>query len=147
MVTPKRPVGHPPIFNNPEEMKEKIDAYFAQCDARKVERFDKEGKVYLAAHPEPYTMAGLAFALNVDRQTILNYGKKEEFFGTIKKARMKVEMDVERRLMETTNQTGAIFNLKNNFGWVDKQETSLSNPDGSVFQLSLTDYSSFKKQP
>lgn len=125
MATPKhRGVGRPPAFNSPEEMQEKIDAYFAKCDARVSTRFDKDGEPINTLNPEPYTMSGLALALGVDRETILNYAEKDEYFGTIKAARAKVAADVERRLMETPNQTGAIFNLKNNFGWVDRTESA-----------------------
>jgi hypothetical protein len=67
-------------------------------------------------------MSGLARRLGVDRETILNYSKKEQFFGTIRAAREKVHEDVETRLMATRNEKGAIFNLKNNFGWKDQQE-------------------------
>lgn len=123
MATPKyQGRGRPPAFKTPEEMQAKIDAYFAKCDSRVSTRFDKDGEPINTLNPEPYTMSGLALALGVDRETILNYAEKDDFFGTVKAARIKVQADVERRLMETSNQTGAIFSLKNNFGWVDKQE-------------------------
>jgi len=137
MATPKRPVGQPPKFNSCQEMQEKIDAYFAKCDSRISTRFDKDGEPINTLNPEPYTMSGLAYALDMERQTLLNYSNKEEYFDTIKKARMKVQIDVERRLMETANQTGAIFNLKNNFGWVDKQESELSGPGGAPLTISV----------
>ena len=38
------------------------------------------------------------------------------------RARDKVQEDVENRLMETKNEKGAMFNLKNNIGWKDKSE-------------------------
>ena len=127
MATPKpRGVGRPPAFNSPEEMQAKIDAYFAKCDSRVISKFEKDGSVTTTVVPEPYTMSGLALALGVDRDTILNYSEKEEYFGTVKAARARVAADVERRLMEGSNQTGAIFSLKNNFGWIDKQERELS---------------------
>ncbi len=67
------------------------------------------------------TMAGLALSLDVDRSTIVNYSKNEEYFGTIRKARAKIEAFVETRLYGN-NVTGCIFNLKNNFNWKDKSE-------------------------
>jgi hypothetical protein len=120
------PVGKPPAFTSPEQLQKLIDAYFAKCDARVSTRFDKDGEPISTLNPEPYTMSGLALSMGFDRQTILNYSKKDEYVGTIKAARQKVEADVERRLMETSNQTGAIFNLKNNFAWVDKQESDVN---------------------
>ena len=126
------PAGRPPAFTSPEQLKSLIDAYFDKCDARVSTRFDKDGEPINTLNPEPYTMSGLALSIGVDRQTLLNYSKEYEYFGTIKQARQKVEADVERRLLETSNQTGAIFNLKNNFDWRDKQETEHSGNVGTT---------------
>lgn len=62
-------VGRPKIFKSVEEVEEKINAYFKYCE-------DKD---------KPYTMSGLAYYLDVDRRTIVNYTKEEEFFPAIKK--------------------------------------------------------------
>lgn len=124
MAEPKaNPVGRPLAFKTPEELQVKIDEYFAFCDNRLQQVYSaKSDGVIEIMNPAPYTMSGLALSMGLDRQTILNYSAKDEFFGTIKAAREKVHADVETRLMEK-NATGAIFNLKNNFGWVDKTET------------------------
>lgn len=98
--------GRPPKYNKVEEMQKKIDEYFLQCD--------KEH--------EPYTVTGLAMALDIDRRTLLNYGDKDEFFPTIKKAKLRVENYLEKRLIKDSSTTGIIFNLKNNYDWRDKQE-------------------------
>lgn len=108
------PAGRPPKFKSPEELQEKIDAYFKYCDKNK----------------KPYTMSGLANSLDCDRDTVLNYSKKEKYFGTIKKARRKVEEYVEGRLFEG-KATGPIFNLKNNFGWKDRSEVD-HNVSGAI---------------
>jgi len=124
-ITVKNKVGQPLKFKTPEELERKINNYFDKCDKRKKEIINKKGELVYISSPEPYTMSGLAYSLGVDRETILNYAKREEYFGTIKLARAKVHCDVERRLMEF-NSTGAIFNLKNNFGWKDKTEQNLN---------------------
>ena len=98
--------GRPPKYTNVEEMQEKIDKYFMECDARN----------------EPYTVTGLALTLDVDRRTLLNYSEKDEFFPTIKKAKLRVENYLEKRLINDSSTTGIIFNLKNNYDWRDKQE-------------------------
>lgn len=119
-------VGRPLKFKTPEELQTAIDEYFAWCDARTIKKVDDNGKEYLVSYPAPYTMHGLARALQVDRQTILNYADKDEYFGAIKAARQRVAEDVETRLMDGKAQTGAIFNLKNNFGWKDETHTDLT---------------------
>ena len=105
-MSEKHAGGRPPKYNTVEEMQEKIDNYFKECDNRN----------------KPYTITGLALALDLDRKSILNYSEKEEFFHTIKKAKLKVENYLEERLINDTSTTGIIFNLKNNYGWKDKQE-------------------------
>ena len=45
---------------------------------------------------------------------------------TIKKARDKVQMQLEECLYRLGNNSGVIFNLKNNFDWKDKIEHSSS---------------------
>ena len=105
-------VGRPKIFKSVEEVEEKINAYFKYCE-------DKD---------KPYTMSGLAYYLDVDRKTIVNYTKDEEYFPTIKKARDRVQMQLEENaLMNISNSTFTIFNLKNNFDWKDRIETNTEN--------------------
>ena len=104
-------VGRPRAFKSVEEVEEKINAYFNYCE-------EKE---------KPYTMSGLAYYLGIDRKTLLNYSKNEEYFHTIKKARDKVQMQLEENaLLNKANPTFTIFNLKNNFDWKDKIEHSSS---------------------
>lgn len=117
--------GRPMEFNSAEELEEKVDAYFNSEDA-----------YFQQGDSEPFfapTMSGLALYLEVDRKTLINYGKKEKFFRTIQKARARVEQAQEMRLYGN-NVAGVIFSLKNNFGWADKQEIEMSEKvqdDGS----------------
>lgn len=105
-------VGRPRAFNSVEELESKINDYFEYCN--------KENK--------PYTMSGLAYYLDVDRKTIVNYTKDEEYFPTIKKARDRVQMQLEENaLLNKGNPTFTIFNLKNNFDWKDKIEHNSDN--------------------
>lgn len=91
-------------YTDVELFQKKVDDYFNMCD-------EKE---------KPYTMSGLAYHLDLDRKSLLNYSKNEKFFPTIKKAKQKVEMMLEEQLYRLGNNSGVIFNLKNNFGWIDK---------------------------
>ena len=100
-------VGRPPIFQKTEEMQPLIDAYFQECDEI----------------AEPYTVPGLAYALGfADKQSLIYYSKKDEFCFTIKRAKFRIEAQRNKRLVEGKGNTaGMIFDLKNNFGWTDKQ--------------------------
>lgn len=108
--------GKPLAFPTVESLQTAIDAYFKQCDDSMLEGATERYK--------PYTMSGLAVALGVDRNTILNYGKKDEYFRTVKEARARIEGFAEEKLY-SSNVAGVIFNLKNNFGWKDKTEQEL----------------------
>lgn len=120
-------MGRPPLYTNAEELENNISEYFDWCDNRIQQVYDKKsGEVIEVINPAPYTMSGLAYFLHMDRDSLLNYSKKKDFFGTIKAARDRVAQDVENRLMEGGNAAGAIFNLKNNFGWKD-----VSQQDGT----------------
>ena len=101
-------------YKTVEELQKGIDKYFQECD-------EKE---------KPYTMSGLAFSLDIDRRTLTNYSNKESFFPLIKKAKQKVEQQLEENaLMGKANATFTIFNLKNNYGWQDKTEVQVNkNP-------------------
>ena len=103
-------MARPKLYTSVEDMQKIIDEYFIICD-------EKE---------KPYTMSGLAYALDMDRKSLLNYSKDEQFFPTIKKAREKVEQQLEENaLMGKANATFTIFNLKNNYGWKDKTEVEV----------------------
>jgi hypothetical protein len=141
------PVGRPLAFKSVEELQAKIEEYFEWCDNRIRTIWDDKAQAEVAMlHPAPYTMSGLARRLGVDRDTIINYSHKEEFFGTIRDARERVHEDVETRLMDTKNEKGAIFNLKNNFGWKDKSETDLTSKGEKLQTIEVVAYGGNKDQ-
>lgn len=104
------PAGAPQKFKTPEEMQKQIDMYFLECD-------EKE---------DPYTITGLALALDTTRETLLDYEKDNpkfaEFSDTIKKAKLKCQNYAEKRLFGQGQCAGVIFNMKNNYNWKDKTE-------------------------
>ena len=102
----QKKVGRPLLYNSVEELQEKIDKYFMECDKKK----------------EPYTVTGLGLSLGMSRQDLINYGNRDEYFDTIKNAKLKVENYLEKRLITDNSTAGIIFNLKNNYNWKDKQE-------------------------
>lgn len=123
-VIPLNETGRPCKFESVEEMQMKIDEYFKTCD--------ENGK--------PYTVSGLAYALDTSRRTLLNYQEKEEFFHTIKKAKDKIEQFNEELLYSRDVPTvGVIFNLKNNYDWKDKQEIEADVNNDVTINIELSD--------
>lgn len=112
-------MARPKLYEEANDMQKIIDAYFNMCDEK-----DK-----------PYTISGLAYALNMTRQSILNYSKDEEFFDTIKKAKLKIEQQLEENLYRLGNNSGIIFNLKNNYGWKDSVEVNDNRELNKVEEL------------
>lgn len=116
-------MGRPPLWTDVQSLEAAIEEYFDFCDNRIQQVYSKKADgVIEVINPAPYTMSGLAYYLHMDRDSLLRYSKKAEFYGTVKAARDRVALDVENRLMEGGNAAGAIFNLKNNFNWKDKTE-------------------------
>lgn len=122
--------GKPKRWQTVEELQSDIDDYFQQCDENKRMMFVKSmGEEIEVSMPLPYTIEGLAEALDSDRKTILNYEKQEgyeEYFHTIKRAKNKIQRNkVERGLMGVAPASTTIFDLKNNHDYVD--ETYVQN--------------------
>ncbi len=119
--------GRPMLYDNAEDLQKDIQAYFDSCWQYK---FNKDGEVVVDEYGNPiwmqtipYTMSGLALAIGMDRRTLLNYEKRDEFFPTINEARKIVERYAETRLYDKDGVNGAKFNLQNNFkGWEDKKK-------------------------
>ena len=96
------PEGRPLKFETPQAMQKKIDKYFLDCEKKE----------------KPLTITGLALALDTSRKVLLDYeDNRPEYSNTIKKAKVICENFVEEYLFTGKNMAGAIFNLKNNYGW------------------------------
>ena len=93
-------------------MEAQIDTYFKSLKGKNGDK--------------PPTLAGLALALGfVSRQSLFDYSENELFACAIKKAKARIEEHHEGR-MSGTSPVGSIFWLKNNAGYVDKQEIETS---------------------
>jgi len=104
----KKPNGRPPKFPTVPDIQIKIDEYFDECDAKE----------------KPYTIAGLAYHLDMTRQGLCEYSAKDDFSDIIKSAKLRVERSVEERLF-SNSATGCIFWLKNHAGYRDKTENDV----------------------
>lgn len=119
----KNPVGRPLKFKTPALLRQAVEDYFSYCDNRTREVFvEKLGETIVISNPAPYTMVGLARSIGLSRQALLEYSERDEYGDTIKDARLRVEEFNENQLHEGRNAAGVIFNLKNNFGWVDQTQ-------------------------
>lgn len=148
MADEKRRRGRPLKFKSAAELQKKIDAYFESCyeerwiEDKKTGEWipvrDRNGNI-IKDQIRPFTITGLAVALNTTRETLLDYEERDEYSDTIKAAKQRIENFAEEQLFnaEARNMTGIIFNLKNNYSrWQDKQEvdTNIGNKDGKPFK-------------
>jgi hypothetical protein len=141
--TEKNPGGRPLKYQTVEELDAAIKAYFDDCDPHWTYDFDwvlkrkkdgslfkdKDGqsthvwlKVRKFTEQKPYTMAGLAAALGIDRKTLRSYKQKPEFLPSIEAAKNRCESFWEG-MLASPYSNGAKFNLTNNYDeWSDRHE-------------------------
>lgn len=101
----------------PEEILKESMEYFSHCENTKVING------YWKEIQKPKTLTWLASWLWVAKDYISEKLKDPNYSETIKGIRMNVENDIEEWILTWVyNSTSWIFNLKNNFGWVDKTE-------------------------
>jgi hypothetical protein len=101
-------------YKTVEELQNRIDKYFIDKDI--------EGK--------PYTIAGLAYYLELHRDTLYEYEKENDkrpgYSDAIKKARDRILLSLEENMLDPMrkNTAGPIF-LAKNYGYSDhdKQTT------------------------
>jgi len=124
--------GRPLKFKTVKEMQVKIDEYFKSCHRKiyilKTGEFlqDPETDEYIYERFKAFTISGLCYCLDIDTETLTNYGKKEEFFETIMRARRKIKAFKHEALYTKEMGKGAEFDFACNDGWkkTDKIEHS-----------------------
>lgn len=134
----KQMAGRPLKFKSIQELQERIDSYFDECDKTIIKRIKNKSGDLIYEVTKPYTITGLAEYLETNRETLCNYEEKEEYFDTIKNAKAKIEACYEERaLLGDNNPVVSIFTLKNNFGWKDKSE--VENLGQMSLDVTITD--------
>mgnify|MGYP003386204484 CR=1 FL=1 len=113
-------LGRPLKFQDPAEMQAKIDAYFVKCDVEEI----------------PYTITGLAYALDTWRSVLCDYEERPELQSLMQLAKLRVENFAEKRLY-TGQPTGPIFALKN-FGWSDTQNVNMGGQKDNPLNAEVT---------
>lgn len=95
-----------------ELLKQKIDAYFAECDAAN----EKEKKAV-----KPYTLSGLLCYLDLSSEELDSLSAHRSLRPIIGSAKRRIEAYIEENALSgKLSGTAAINSLKANFGWNDK---------------------------
>ena len=101
----KKNVGNPPKYTNWEQLLEKALEYFQWCD-------DIRKSKYNEAH--------LRMWLGFTRKNWYNYKNHPEYCNAIDFIDSYMEGDTDDKLMWAGSTQGAIFRLKNKYGWTDE---------------------------
>jgi len=109
----KTKMGRPKLYEHPDEMSEPAFKYFES-----IKEQSKPNPMTPNATKIMPTMAGLALALGMTRQTLHDYSKKDDFSYTVGMFKAIVEKDWEQALIG--GGAGAIFWNKVNAGYDDK---------------------------
>jgi hypothetical protein len=94
---PRHPGGRPLKFKTAAELDLAIQTYFDECDPHIIKHmeatgFNEHGETMwkersIMSEQRPYTMSGLARALGISRQTLLDYSERDEFLDSIQAAK------------------------------------------------------------
>ncbi|HYE53674.1 MAG TPA: terminase small subunit [Chitinophagaceae bacterium] len=126
--------GRPALFETSDALQQKVNEYFEWIKGEKgyiQGKDDEPDQEYWKRLPESATVTGLALFLGFEsRQSLYDYEKNEEFSYIVKKAKLRVEHEYEKKL-HGTNVTGPIFALKN-MGWADKSEQEVTHKGVTV---------------
>ena len=116
--------GRPRIIESPEEMDDLVEEFIEECQDE-----DK---------PKPITLSGLILHLGLSsRESLDEYGRREEFSDSVKRAKMIIANVYEQNL-HANAPAGSIFALKN-MGWSDKKEVELAGKEGSPIEITGID--------
>jgi len=131
---PKHPGGKPRRYQNPDEFEKIVVQYFQECEDNKIEKqvVTGRGEVVTLKLRKPRTMAGLARALGIARDTLNNYKYYEdrpEFLAVIERARAQIEEEnVDYAMSGLHDARIAALNLASNYGYhTSEQQTIKGN--------------------
>ena len=102
-------MARPRKYNTKEELITVLDEYLKTCRVPTVE--------------------GMSRALGINRQTLINYSKEDEFFGTIMDYKAYInEFLMEGLLLNELHAQGSMFNLRNNYGYDAEEKGGSDKP-------------------
>lgn len=139
-------VGRPKKYGSSKALEAAVDAYFNSISYRVpvvittatgevdeagnavvVTKMLREGQdgcgapVTRREYLEPPSVAALCLYLGISRDTWAEYGRSTVMAAAVERTRARLEAYLVGQL-EGRHVQGVIFNLKNNYGWKDKQE-------------------------
>lgn len=142
----KHPGGRPLKYGTVEQLDQAIRGYFDSCDPHTARRIvdcgiNESGETIwrereVMTEQKPYTMSGLARALGISRQTLLDYSERDQFLDSLRAAKQRCEEYAESQLYGPYSN-GAKFNLTNNYNgkytpWTDKQSVDHTTKDQPI---------------
>ena len=111
-------MGRPLKYQNAQELENEINQYFKMCQHER----------------QIPGICGLANYLGLSRNTLLRYendSDKEDYNEVIERARTTIE-SVNEQILYSKNNSGAIFIMKNNFGYNAEQKTHNVNENVDI---------------
>ena len=118
--------GRPLKWDTPTKLSEAIEEYFSKCNSNMItKKVVQRGEVVSVEIAEPYTMAGLACHLHIDRTNLLRgtYLENKELRSIVAHARRKIEtQNITHGMIGCHDSRIAALNLAANYGYSDKSE-------------------------
>lgn len=113
------------LIETPEELQEKVDAYFSYCDGQPTRTKDgrvvvnQYGRIVYDRQPQPPSMAGLCLFCGFrGRNTFTNQKyRSPDFADVVARAQLRLENYCEIRLYDQDGYGGAAFKLIRCYGW------------------------------
>lgn len=139
--------GRKPIFESPEQLWNAANEYFEWVDANPLyesKPFAYKGTVAIKNLPKmrAMTIDGLCIFLDIDESTWFDYCKRKGEDNEPEKDFTNVTTQITK-IIKTQKFSGAAADLLNaniiarDLGLVDKKDTTISNPEGRVFNMNF----------
>lgn len=110
-------------YDSAADLRAGIDAYFEDCRERNA----------------PYTLSGLAFALNITVQTLRNYGKTDIFYNEVARAKARCQQYAHEAVYDKEKSRGAQFDLSANYEMSERQQLDIMAHQGAPEVAKLSD--------
>ena len=129
-----------PPFTSAQELDDKIDQYFNDIEEKSTSEEEQlnsaSAQKNTKSKSQQITITGLALHLGFSsRQAFEDYEAKGKFADHLKRARLRVMADYEKKL-HVTSSTGAIFVLKS-MDWNERTEKPADVAPNTVLKVEI----------